>query len=223
MSRQAEAYEEEDDLLEESTADIGWLGRVRQSSTTVWAVMLVSSLASLAASLVLSTEALTLAKDPTADLGCNINAVLSCGTVANSWQASLLGFPNAFLGLIAEPVVITIAVASLGGVRFPRWFMLAAQGVYTIGLLFAYWLFYEAMFDIGALCPWCTLVTVATTLVFFEMSHVNIRDNNLYLPRRLHESLAWAVRANLDLLLVVVWLLFLALLVVLHYGDALFA
>ena len=197
--------------------------RRQRGGSLVWAVMLVSSLASLVASFVLSVEALTLAEDPTADLGCNINTVLSCGTVGASWQASVLGFPNAFLGLIAEPVVITIAVASLGGVRFPQWFMLGAQAVYTIGLAFAYWLFYEAMFDIGALCPWCLLVTVATTLVFFEMTHVNIRDNNLYLPRRLHEPLAWAVRANLDTLVVIVWLLVLALLVVLRYGEALFA
>ena len=195
----------------------------RSRSTVVWAVMLVSSLASLVASFVLSVEALTLAEDPTADLGCDINAVLSCGTVASSWQASVLGFPNAFLGLIAEPIVITIAVAGLGGVRFPRWFMLAAQAVYTIGFAFAYWLFYEAMFDIGALCPWCMLVTVATTLVFFELTHVNIRDNNLYLPRRIHEPLAWAVRSHLDVLVVVAWLLTLALVVVLRYGEALFA
>lgn len=195
----------------------------RERGALVWAVMLVSSIASLVASFVLSVEALTLAEDPTADLGCDINAVLSCGTVAASWQASVLGFPNAFLGLIAEPVVITIAIAGLGGVRFPRWFMLGAQAVYTIGFGFAYWLFYEAMFDIGALCPWCLLVTVATTLVFFEMTHVNIRDNNLYLPRRLHETLAWSVRARLDLLLVIAWLLVLTLLVVLRYGEALFA
>jgi uncharacterized membrane protein len=195
----------------------------RSRGTVVWAVMLVSSLASLVASFVLSVEAITLAEDPTADLGCNINAVLSCGTVGASWQASLLGFPNAFLGLVAEPVVITIAVASLGGVRFPRWFMLGAQAVYTIGLAFAYWLFYEAMFDIGALCPWCLLITVATTLVFFEMTHVNIRDGNLPLPRRLREPLTWAVRTNLDVLVVIAWLLVLALVVVLHYGEALFA
>jgi len=213
----------DDGFDDEDALESSWLGRIGQSSTAVWAVMLVSSIASLAASLVLSIDAITLAKDPTANLGCNINAVLSCGTVGASWQASLLGFPNAFLGLIAEPVVITIAVASLGGVKFPRWFMLSAQVVYTAGFLFAYWLFYEAMFHIGALCPWCTLVTVATTLVFFEMTHVNIRDDNLFLPRRLQDSLAWAVRANLDLLVVVAWLLVLALVVVAHYGNALFA
>src|SRR3954454_16454376 len=116
--------------------------------------MLFSACLSLTASFVLSVDAMRLAADPGTTLSCNINAVISCGTVAASWQAHLLGFPNAFLGLVAEPVVITIAVASLGGVRFPRWFMFSAQVVYTIGVLFAYWLLYQSMFNIGALCPW---------------------------------------------------------------------
>jgi uncharacterized membrane protein len=199
------------------------LHRLRHGDAAIWVTMLVASLASLVASFVLSVDAIRLAEDPTADLGCNINSVISCGTVGSAWQSSVLGFPNAFLGLIAEPVVITIAVASLGGVRFPRWFMVSAQAVYTIGFVFAYWLFYQAMFVIGALCPWCLLVTVATTLVFFEMTHVNIRDGNLYLPRRLKEMAQSAVRHNLDLLLVVIWLLVLALAIVLKYGSALFA
>lgn len=199
------------------------LHQLRHSRATVWVTMLVASVASLVASLVLSIDAVRLAENPNADLGCNINTVISCGTVATSWQSSLLGFPNAFLGLITEPVVITVAVAALGGVVFPRWFMIAAQVVYTIGLAFAYWLFYEAMFDIGALCPWCLLITVATTLVFFEMTYVNIRDDNLHLPRRVQGALLGVIRSNLDLVLVVAWILVVVLAVVLKYGDQLFA
>lgn len=197
--------------------------RARDSYATVWVVTLVSSLASLVASFVLAVDAITLAENPDADLGCNINAVVSCGTVGSSWQASVFGFPNAFLGLVFEPVVITIAVAALARVAFPRWFMLSAQVIYTLGLAFAYWLFYEAMFEIGALCPWCLVVTIATTLVFFELTHVNVREGNLYLPRRAQRALSGAVEANLDLLLVIVWLLGLVLLIVLRYGEALFA
>jgi uncharacterized membrane protein len=204
-------------------ADSSGFARFRHSSVTVWVTMLVASAASLVASFVLSVDALRLAENPNADLGCNINAVISCSTVADSWQASVLGFPNAFLGLMTEPVVITLAVASLGGVRFPRWFMLSAQVVYTVALAFAYWLFHQAMFDIGALCPWCLTVTVATTLVFFEMTYVNIRDDNLYLPRRVQSALTGFIRSNLDLMLLVVWLLVLVLAVVLKYGEALFA
>ena len=201
----------------------GRLDRLRHNNVTVWITMLVASAASLVASFVLAVDALRLAEDPTADLGCNINAVISCGTVAGAWQSSLLGFPNAFLGLVTEPVVITIAVASLGGVRFPRWFMFSAQVVYTVGLAFAYWLFHQAMFDIGALCPWCLLITLATTLVYFEMTYVNIRDDNLFLPRRVQTALVSFIRSNLDLMGVVAWVLFLVLAVVLKYGEALFA
>lgn len=141
--------------------------------------MLLSSILGLVASLVLSIDAIALAKDPNANLSCNISETISCAKVGLTWQANLLGFPNAFLGLIAEPVVITIAVAALGGVRFPRWFMISAQVVYSIGLAFAYWLFYQAYFVIGALCPWCLLITVTTTLVFASMTRVNILDGNL--------------------------------------------
>lgn len=198
------------------------LHRLRHHNVTVWVTMLLASVASLVASFVLSIDALALAENPNADLGCNINAVISCGTVGTSWQASLLGFPNAFLGLVFEPAVITLAVASLGGVRFPRWFMVSAQSIYTIALLFAYWLFEQAMFEIGALCPWCLLVTLATTLVFFEMTYVNIRDDNLGLPRRVQAALTAFVRSDLDIIVVVAWLLVLVLAVVLKYGAALF-
>ena len=184
--------------------------------------MLVSACLSLTASFVLSVDALRLAENPNASFSCDLNAVISCGTVGRSWQAHLFGFPNAFLGLVAEPVVITLAVASLGGVRFPRWFMFAAQVVYTVGVGFAYWLFYAAMYDIGALCPWCLLVTVSTTLVFATLTHVNIRDDNLFLPRRFGAALKSAIAADLDSLAVVIWLLVLTLAVVVKYGGALY-
>ena len=195
----------------------------RQSNTWIFSTMLVSACLSLLASFVLSVDAIDLAKDPGAQLACNINAAISCGTVGVSWQAHLLGFPNAFLGMVAEPVVITIAVASLARVKFPRGFMLAAQIVYTIGVAFAYWLFYEAMFVIGALCPWCLLITLSTTLVFSSLTHVNIRDNNLFLSERAHQRATAALRMGLDALILVLWLVALVVLVVTHYGAALFA
>lgn len=197
--------------------------RIRHANAWIFGTMLVSSCLSLLASFVLSVDAIRLAADPAAELSCNINAVISCGTVGSSWQSHLFGFPNAFLGLVAEPVVITVAVASLGGVRFPRWFMFAAQIVYSLGLVFAYWLLYESMFVIGALCPWCLLVTVSTTLVFSTVTHVNIRDANLYLPPRIQSAAARFLQVDLDVMVIVIWLLILALAISLKYGDALFA
>ena len=196
---------------------------LRRTDGWIFGTMLFSACLSLTASLVLSIDAVRLAADPSVSLSCNLNAIISCGTVGSSWQAQLLGFPNAFLGLIAEPVVITIAVASLGGVRFPRWFMFSAQMVYSLGFIFAYWLFYQSMFYIGALCPWCLLVTASTTLVFSTLTHVNIRDGNLFLPPRADLALKDAVNAGFDAIIVTIWLLTLALVIVLKYGEQLFA
>lgn len=196
-------------------------GPVRHRWTFV--EMLVSAILGLIAALVLSIEAIELAKNPLADLSCNINAVLSCGTVGSSWQASLLGWPNSFLGLIAEPVVITIAVAALGGVRFPRWFMLAAQVVYLAGFLFAYWLFYESFFVIGALCPWCLLVTVTTTLVFASLLRVNLLDNNFGLSERVYAWVASWLRTGIDTVIVIIIVALMIGAIVIKYGSALFS
>jgi len=185
--------------------------------------MLVGALISLVAAFVLSVDAVLLAADPGSALSCDINSVVSCGTVGVAWQSSVFGIPNSFLGLIAEPVVITVAVAGLAGVRFPRWFMIAAQTVYLLGVIFAYWLFWQSMFVIGALCPWCLTVTVATTLVFASMLHLNILEDNLMWPRRLQ---AWALsfaRSGALSILTLAWLVLLAAAILMKYGSALFA
>ena len=139
--------------------------------------MLLSSLASLAASLVLSVDAITLAKNAATKLSCDVNAVVSCGKVARSWQSSLLGFPNSFIGLICEPVVISVAVGGLGMVIFPKWFLKAALTVYGFGLVFAFWLLSQSFFVIKAFCPWCLLVTISTVTVFSTMLRINLREN----------------------------------------------
>ncbi|GAA2515096.1 vitamin K epoxide reductase family protein [Rarobacter incanus] len=190
----------------------------RHSNGYLFGTMLASAALSLLAAFVLSIDAVVLAATPDAVLACDINSVLSCGTVALSDQAQLFGFPNSFLGLACEPVVITIAVASLAGVRFPRWFMLSAQVIYLLGLTFAYWLFYQSSFVIHALCPWCLVITFGTTAVFMTLLHVNLRDNNFYLSARWHERARAALRMNLDTLVTVVLLTVITATIFLKYG-----
>ena len=209
-------------MTQETDVRGGRLHRVRQSDRFIFSTMLFSACLSLLASFELSVDAIALAKDANASLGCNINSVINCSAVGRTWQASLLGFPNAFLGLIAESVVITIAVASLGGVRFPRWFMFSAQLVYTVGLIFAYWLFAQSMLVINALCPWCLLITLSTTLVFSSLTHFNIREDNLFLPRGLQRKAVEFVRSDADAFAVAIWLILLIALIFAKYGASVF-
>ncbi|CAN2182966.1 COG4243 Predicted membrane protein [Candidatus Nanopelagicaceae bacterium] len=157
-------------------SETGTVERLRQYRKTYWA-MLVSSTLSLIASLVLSYDAVKLAGTPSSKLSCDINAIVSCGKVAKSWQSTLLGFPNSFIGLMLEPVVMTIAIAGLSLVLFPRKFMRVAHVGYGLGLIFALWLLSQSLFVIHALCPWCLLVTISTVTVFSTITRVAILEN----------------------------------------------
>lgn len=179
--------------------------------------MLLSSLVSLFAAFVLSIDAVILAGDPNAQFSCDINELISCSKVGLTWQANLLGFPNAFLGIFFEPIVITIAVASLGGVRFPRWFMNAAMALYAIAIAFAYWLFIQAYFVIGALCPWCLVVTFATTLVFFSMLRINLLDNTLRLSDSAHATVTKWLSRYVDAGIVAILFAVIAAMVIVKY------
>lgn len=189
----------------------------------IFTSMLVGSVLSLIAAFVLSVEAIELAKNPNADLPCNVSVILNCATVNNHPTGTFLGFPNSFIGMVAEPVVITVAIAGLVGIKFPRRFMFAAQIGYTAGFAFALALFYISFNIIQALCPWCLLVTLTTILVWFAITRYNIRENNLYLPKKLQKRLHSWIDKDYDKL--VMWSLIVALIaaILIKYGDGLFA
>lgn len=189
----------------------------------IFTSMLIGALLSLLASFVLSTDAIELAKNSHAVLSCNVNAVISCGTVNSHPSAFLFGFPNSFLGMVAEPVVITVAIAGLAGVRFPKPFMFAAQIGYTLGFGLALWLFYTSYAVIGALCPWCLLVTLTTLFVWFAMTRFNIRENNFYLPIAASKRLKRIIARDYDKLVLFSLVVLGIVLIVTKYGSALFA
>lgn len=189
----------------------------------IFGSMLVGSIASLIASFVLSAEAVELARNPDAVLSCSVNIILNCATVGLHESSYLFGFPNSFLGLIAEPVVITVAIAGLIGIKFPRAFMATAQFFYTLGFLFALYLLGTSYFVIGALCPWCLLVTMTTTLVWFAITRYNIRENNLYLPKQTQKTLHSLVEKDYDKLAMWVLIVGITVAILLKYGEGLFS
>lgn len=189
----------------------------------IFTSMLVGAALSLLAAFVLSVEAFELAKNPDAELSCSINIILNCATVANHPTSQLFGFPNPFLGLMAEPIVITVAIAGLAGIAFPRRFMFGAQIGYALGFIFAWYLFYVSFFVIQALCPWCLLVTLTTTFVFFAITRYNIRENNLYLPKKISARAKQWIEKDYDKLLLATIVVLATAAIFIKYGDSLFA
>lgn len=189
----------------------------------IFTSMLIGAIFSLIAAFVLSVEAVELAKNPDAELSCSVNVVINCATVAKHPSAEMFGFPNSFIGLMAEPVVITVALAGLMGIAFPRRFMFLAQIGYTLGLLFALYLFYLSMFVIGALCPWCLLVTASTIFVWFSMTRYNIRENNLYLSKKIQKAAHRFIEKDYDKLVLGIMIALILVAIFLKYGADLFA
>ena len=179
--------------------------------------MAVSGIVGLCASFVLSIEAWQLAADQGRTFSCDVSSVLSCSAVAATPQARVLGFPNAFLGIFFEAVVLTVSFALIAGVRFPKWYFLGVEALYTIGLIFAYWLFTQSYFVIHVLCPWCLLITI-TTLVWFGLTRVCISQGVLPAP-------AWwrsVMKAGGDWLVVVLVIAAVLAMIVVRYGSILF-
>jgi uncharacterized membrane protein len=113
----------------------------------------------------LSIEKVDILVNPHYQPSCNINPVLSCGSVMVTPQASAFGFPNPFLGLVAFPVVIATAGLVLAGVALPRWWWLGMSIGSSLGVGFLWWLTYQTLYRIGALCPYCLAVWVITPII----------------------------------------------------------
>jgi uncharacterized membrane protein len=196
---------------------------VSRSDKWIFWTMLAAATAGLIAAFTLTVEKFHLLENPNAVLTCSFNLVLNCATVMQTWQSSVFGFPNSLIGLMGFSVVITVAVAGLSGIKFPRRFLQAAQICYGLGLFFAYWLFFQSLFAIQVLCPWCLVVTFVTTLIFETLLRYNLRENTFNLSSSAHKKvLAW-LKKDYDKLVVAAWIVVLIAIVFIKFGEALFA
>ncbi len=163
-------------------------------------MLLVTAVVGMLATMVLVAERLALSADPTHVTSCDLNPWVSCGTVMKSAQAMAFGFPNQFIGLVAFPVVITVAMGLLAGARYQRWFWLGLNVGVAAGFLFCVWLWYQAVYEITALCLYCMIVwaTMAPMLVLLtvrNMHHGAIPASPRL--RRIAADWAWPVIALL--------------------------
>lgn len=187
--------------------------RLTKSEWWIFSTILVFAIVGLVCSFVLTIEKVHLLQNPDAILSCSLNAWVNCASVMKTWQASLFGFPNSLIGLMAYPVVITVAVVVLMGAKLSRIFWAVFQLGVSLGLIFAYWLFFHSVYVIQVLCPWCLLVTLSTTLTFAALTRYNILQQNLMLPVKVQRILQYFVQKDYDKLFDATWLLVMIVLV----------
>jgi len=145
---------------------------------TAW-VMVISGAIGLLAAIMLIVEKVAVLADPNYAPGCDINPVLSCGSVINTEQAAVFGFPNPIMGVIGFSVVITLGVLLLAGVTLPRWVWIGLYLGTVFGICFVIWLVIKSLYVIGALCPWCMVVWAAMIPIFWYVTAANFADDRI--------------------------------------------
>lgn len=150
----------------------------------------------LVAAFALTLEKIAKLTDPDYVPICSINPIISCGTVMDSPQAGVFGFPNPLIGVAAFSVVVTVGAAGLAGFAPPAWFRYGMQAGATLGVVFVHWLIVQSLYEIHALCPYCLVVWAVTIPVFWYTTLETLRA----LPvgealRRVHSAVlaAWYV------------------------------
>lgn len=180
------------------------------TAARAWAV-LIGGVVGLVASVTLTVEKIKLLTDSGYVPSCNLNPVLSCGSVMVTPQASVLGFPNPVLGIIAFTVVVVTGVLAVAKVPLPRWYWIGMVLGTLGGAGFVHWLIFQSLYRIGALCPYCMVVWAVTLclLVIFAglaIESGEIRKNLQYLHRW-----RWTIAA--------LWFVALFMLVFLRFQD----
>ncbi len=142
-------------------------------------VLTVGSILGLFFSFLITIEKLELLKNANYIPSCNLSPLISCGSVMKTPQASIFGFPNTLLGILGFAVMLTVGMAMQAGASFRRWFWLGAQAGMTLALVFVYWLFFQSVYRIGALCPYCIGVWIVTIPMFWYLTLYNVEEKNI--------------------------------------------
>lgn len=137
--------------------------------------ILIAGVIGLISSFVLSVEKIEMLINPRYVPSCSLNPVMACGSVMESAQAAVLGFPNPLMGLVAFPIVIATGVLAVGGVRLPRWYWSGLLAGTAMGAGFVQWLIFQSLYRIGMLCPYCMVVWSITIPLLVVVACITLR------------------------------------------------
>jgi uncharacterized membrane protein len=159
---------EQSDLTPARTREV-WV-----PAPSAWWVLIAGAIG-LLASMTLTVEKINILLNPSYVPSCNINPIMSCGSVMTTSQASVLGFPNPLLGIVGFTVVVITGVLAATKVPLPRWYWAGLDLGVLVGAVFVHWLIFQSLYRIGALCPYCMVVWVVTLTLLVVVTSIAFR------------------------------------------------
>lgn len=174
-------------------------------------ILSASGIIGLLAAFILSVEKVELLKDPSFEPSCNINPILSCGSVMITPQAELFGFPNPFLGIIGFTAVAVTGFSLLAGAAYRRWYWRGLLAGVSLALIFVHWLIFQSLYRIGALCPYCMVVWSVTIPLFWYLLLYSFQKGYLTANGKIAAIVNFGRRHHGDILLA--WILVIIVLI----------
>ena len=147
-------------------------------------ILIMSGIIGILTSFLLVLDKIELLKNPNLELPCNINPLISCGPVINTWQASVFfGIPNPMFGIIGFSIVLTIGLLTLFNASpNQKFWKLFIIGI-SLATLFTHWLIFQSVFQIGALCLYCMITWAVVWPLFFFTIIKNIKEKTTPLSK----------------------------------------
>jgi uncharacterized membrane protein len=169
-----------------------------------YAVMMVAALAGVTSGMVVIVDKINYLKDPAAGSFCDVSSTVGCTPVLKAWQSSVLGPPNAAIGIVLFGMLAVVGLAGVMGTAFPPRFLAAMYGLDIFFLLFLTWYMTQVAFSIRSLCPFCVACTGALLVVTLAMNRVSVAGRACG-EGRLGRALDTATRDGIDVMVVVGW------------------
>lgn len=165
-------------------------------------ILMVGSAVGFVASSILIYDQVKIWRDPNFVPECNINPLLSCGSVINSGEGHVLGIPAPFLGLVMFTALGTLGLTILIGAKYKKWFWQGLQVAMIAGVAFALWLFWLSLYRINALCPFCLLSDAAVYIMAWYVTLYNLRLGHISVGKHTQRVSDFASRHHIDILVV---------------------
>jgi uncharacterized membrane protein len=180
-------------------------------------LLIVAGIIGLISSFAITYDKMKLLENPSYRPSCNLNPIISCGSVMQSKQGEAFGFPNPWLGLAAFAILLTIGMGMLAGAKFKRWFWLGLEAGTLFGIGFVHWLFFESVYRIHALCPWCMAVWVVVIASFWYVTLYNLQTGVIKLPKGKSWSKLGVFLRQHHLDIIILWYLIIVFLIFKHF------
>lgn len=150
-----------------------------------------------------SVERINMLKNPGNELSCSLNPIIDCSGVLGNKLAAVLGFPNAFLGMIFFTILATSGLFLLSGGKFKSWYSHFVIAVSTILILFSVWFFYVSLYILGSVCIFCIFGWVVSVPMFWYGLLYYMQELPSVKNLRLKNLRDFGLKHHLDVILLV--------------------